>query len=99
VAAGDVFEALAELGVAVSGLGEGPFVGGGLEVGAEEGGVVAVAGGVDADADGSGRAAVAGRRGGGLGHGGVSERVPSSGGLRGGRTQRKLVMRGQSLKM
>ena len=39
MASGDVFEALTELGVAVGGLGEGQFVGGGgLEVGAKEGG-------------------------------------------------------------
>ena len=44
-------EPLAELGVASGGLGEGQFGGGGLEVVAEEGGVVAVARGVDADAD------------------------------------------------
>ena len=37
------FEALAELGVAVGGLGEGQFGGGGLEVVGEEGGVVSVA--------------------------------------------------------
>ena len=40
---GDVFEALAELGVAAAGLGEGQFGGGGLEVVAQEGGVVAIA--------------------------------------------------------
>ena len=56
VAAGDGFEPLAEQGVAGGGLGEGQFVGGGLEVVAEEGGVVAVAGGVDADADAGGGA-------------------------------------------
>ena len=55
VALGDAFEALAEEGVAGGGLGEGEFVGGGLEVVAEEGGVVAVAGGVDADAEAAGR--------------------------------------------
>jgi hypothetical protein len=60
LAAGDLFEALAELGVAVGGLGEGEFTGGGLEVVLEEDSVVAVAGGVDPD-----RAATAGGRGGG----------------------------------
>jgi hypothetical protein len=43
VAQGDALEALAELGVAGGGLGEGEFVGGGLEVVAEEDGAVAVA--------------------------------------------------------
>jgi len=43
VAAGEVFESLSELGVAVGGLGELQLVGGGLEVVAEEGGVVTVA--------------------------------------------------------
>jgi hypothetical protein len=62
VAPGDVFQAPPELGVAVGGLGEGEFSGGGLEVVAEEGGVVAVAGGVEADADAGGRL----RSGGGL---------------------------------
>jgi hypothetical protein len=38
-------------GVALGGLGEGQLGGGGLEVVAQEGGVVAVARGVDADAD------------------------------------------------
>jgi hypothetical protein len=42
-APGELFEALAELGVAVGGLGEGQLGGGGLEVLAQEGGVVAVA--------------------------------------------------------
>ncbi len=43
VAAGDQLQAPAELGVAVGGLGEGQFGGGGLEVVGEEGGVVSVA--------------------------------------------------------
>ena len=51
VALDDAFEPLPEQGVASGGRGELQFVGGGLEVVAEEGGVVAVAGGVDADAD------------------------------------------------
>ena len=55
VAAGEEFEPLSELGVAVGGLGELEFGGGGLEVVAQEGGVVAVAGGIDADADAGGR--------------------------------------------
>jgi hypothetical protein len=55
VAAGDEFEALPELVVALGGLGEGQLGGGGLEVVAQEGGVVAVACGVDADADAGGR--------------------------------------------
>jgi hypothetical protein len=56
VAEGEAFEAVAELGVAGGGLGEGEFGGGGLEVVAQEGGVVAVARGVDADADAGGGA-------------------------------------------
>ncbi len=51
VALGDPFEPLPKLAVAVGGLGEGQFVGRGLPVVAQEGGVVAVARGVDADAD------------------------------------------------
>jgi hypothetical protein len=43
VSPGNVFEALAEERVAVGGLGEGQFVGGGLEVVVEEGGIVSVA--------------------------------------------------------
>src|SRR5207253_3230171 len=50
VALDDAFEALAEQGVAGGRFREGQLVGGGLEVVAQEGGVVAVAGGVDADA-------------------------------------------------
>jgi hypothetical protein len=60
VSRGEVFEALSELGVAVGRLGELQFVGCGLVVFAEEGGVVAVARGVDAAADADGWA-VAGR--------------------------------------
>jgi len=48
---GDALESLSEKEVAVGGLGEGKFVGGGLELGVEEGSVVSVACGVDADAD------------------------------------------------
>ena len=59
VAAGDLFEPLPELTVASGGLGELEFLGGGLEVVAQEGGVVAVARRVDADAE----AARAGRTG------------------------------------
>ena len=55
VALDDAFEPLAEEGVAGGRLGEGEFGGGGLEVVAEEGGVVAIAGGVDADAEASRR--------------------------------------------
>ena len=51
VSLGDLFEALAELGVAGGGLGEGKLVGGGLVVFTEEGSVMSVSGGVDADAD------------------------------------------------
>src|SRR5262245_8674579 len=51
VAAGDLFEPLPELAVAGGRLGELEFLGGGLEVVAQEGGVVAVARGVDADAE------------------------------------------------
>lgn len=50
-ALGDGLEALVELGVAVGSLGEGEFGGGGLEIVAQEGGIVTVARGVDADAD------------------------------------------------
>ena len=73
VALGDAFEALAEEGIAGGRLGEGEFVGGGLEVVAEEGGVVAVAGGVDADAE---RRRCAGGCGAGVGCGsmGTSQR-------------------------
>jgi hypothetical protein len=55
VAAGDSFDALSEVSVAFGRFGEGEFGGGGLEVVAEEGGVVAVAGRVDADAAASRR--------------------------------------------
>jgi hypothetical protein len=59
----DACEALAELIVAGGGLGEGEIVGDGLEVVAEEDGVVAVARGVEADADaGRGRDWRRGRR-------------------------------------
>ena len=58
----DEFETLAEFVVAVAGLGEEEFSGGGLQIGAEEGGVVAVACGVDADADARRRLVGAGRR-------------------------------------
>jgi hypothetical protein len=51
VVLGEVAQALAQLGVAGAGLGEGEFGGGGLQVVVEEAGVVAVTGGVDADAD------------------------------------------------
>ena len=54
VAAGDAFAALAELGVAVGGLGDGQLGGGRLEVAGAEGGVVAVTRGVDAAADAAG---------------------------------------------
>jgi hypothetical protein len=47
----DVVQALSDEGVAGGGFGEGKFGGRGLEVLAEEDGVVAVARGVDADAD------------------------------------------------
>ncbi len=53
VALDDKFETRSELGVAVGGLGELQFGGGGLQVVAQEGGVVAVARGVDADAEAS----------------------------------------------
>ena len=56
VALGNSFEALTELGIAGGGLDEGQLVGGGLQVVAEEGGVVSVSCGVDADADARGRA-------------------------------------------
>ena len=56
VALSEAFEALAELGIAGGGLAEGQFVGGGLPIVAQEGGVVAVACGVDADADARRRA-------------------------------------------
>jgi hypothetical protein len=55
VASGDGLEALAEQGIADARLGEGEFGGGGLEIVAEEGGIMAVAEGVDADADANGR--------------------------------------------
>jgi len=61
-ALGDAFEPSAEFAVAVAGLGEEEFGGGRLQIGAEEGGVVAVACGVDADADARGRLVGAGRR-------------------------------------
>ena len=48
--------ALTELGIAGRGLDEGQFVGRGLQVVAEEGGVVSVACGVDTDPDACGRA-------------------------------------------
>lgn len=51
VALGERLEPSAELGVAVSGLGEGEFVGSGLQILLEEGGIVAVARGIDADAE------------------------------------------------
>ena len=51
----DALQSLVQEGVAGGGLGEGEFVGGGLEVVAEEDGIMAVAGGVDADADASRR--------------------------------------------
>jgi hypothetical protein len=51
----DTLEPLAEEGISGGRLGELKFVGGGLEVVAEEGGVVAIAGGVNADADASRR--------------------------------------------
>jgi hypothetical protein len=47
----DAFEALPQAGIAGGGLGEGQFGGGGLEVVAEEDGIMAVAGRVDADAE------------------------------------------------
>jgi hypothetical protein len=50
-ALGDEFETSAEFAIAVAGLGEEEFGGGGLQIGPEEGGVVAIARGVDADAD------------------------------------------------
>ena len=50
-ALGDEIESLAELVIAAAGLGEEQFGGGGLQIGSQEGGVVAVARGVDADAD------------------------------------------------
>ena len=55
VALGEALEALTEEGVTGGRLGEGQFVGGGLEVVFEEGGVMAVARRVDADAAASGR--------------------------------------------
>jgi hypothetical protein len=51
----DALEALAEAGIADGRLREWEFVGGGLEVVAEEGGVVAVARRVDADAKAAGQ--------------------------------------------
>src|SRR5262249_51366639 len=50
VALGDAFESLAQPRVAGGRLGEGQLRGGGLEVVAQERGIVAVAGGIDADA-------------------------------------------------
>jgi hypothetical protein len=102
VAAGEVLEAAAELGVAVGRLGEEQLGGGGLEVLAQEGGVVAVAGGVNTDTDAGGRAG--GRGGGGVAGGhNPSKKMFKAGqaarALRRGRTRRKLVMRGQRLKM
>jgi hypothetical protein len=55
VALDDAFESLAEESVAGGRFGELEFVGGGLEVVAEEGGVVAIVGRVDADAEASRR--------------------------------------------
>ncbi len=54
VADGQQLQALAERVVAVGGFDEGQFVGGGRQVVAQEGGVVAVARGVDANADARG---------------------------------------------
>jgi hypothetical protein len=51
----DALEALPEAGIAGGRLRELEFVGGGLEVVAEEGGVVAISGRVDADAAAPGR--------------------------------------------
>jgi hypothetical protein len=51
VALGDVFESLAEAGIAGGGLGERELRGGRLKVVPEEGSIMAVAGGVDADAE------------------------------------------------
>ena len=105
MALGEVFETLAELGVAVGGFDELELGGGRLEVVAQEGGVVAVARGVDADADADGmvdglwwcdgqrgRVTWSLRR-------SVGERDAEPRGPPRGRTVRKLVMRGQSLKM
>ena len=49
----DSFEPGSELAIAVGALGESEFLGGGLEVIAEEGGIVAVASGIDTDTDGA----------------------------------------------
>jgi hypothetical protein len=51
VATHDLFEALAELIVAAARLGERQLACGGLEIGAQEGGVMAIARGVDPDAN------------------------------------------------
>src|SRR5262249_1082545 len=51
----NTFEALPQEGITRGRLGEGEFVGGRLEVVAEEGSVVTVAGGVDADGKAAGR--------------------------------------------
>jgi hypothetical protein len=61
VAPADAFEALAQLGIADGGLGEGEFLGGRLEIVAEKHGIVAIAGGVDANTDAAGRWRRAGR--------------------------------------
>ena len=55
IALEDAFESLPEEGIADGRLGELEFGGGGLQIVAEEGGVVAIAGRVDADAEASRR--------------------------------------------
>jgi hypothetical protein len=103
VARGQSLDALLELGVAVGGFGELQLGGGGLEVVAQKGGVVAVARGVDADADAHRRSV--GARGGGFHKGrhkdsgkGCWDRGRSRESPPRGRTTRKLVIRGQRLK-
>ena len=83
VSAAMLVESLAELVVAVGGLGEREFGGGGLEVVAEEGGVVAVARGVDADAE----ADAEWLGGGGAEAGGASMGSPGGGRRRGPRRE------------
>jgi hypothetical protein len=103
VAPGQQFEALAELGVALGGLGDGEFGGGRLEVLAQKSGVMAVAGSVDADADADGWVGGPLRSRGRLWDHKASGKVEKGENLaarvlRGGRPSRKLVIRGQGLK-
>src|SRR4051794_2956017 len=55
LAFGDGVQTIAKLPIAVAGFGEGEFVGGGLQIVAEKGGVMPIARSIDADADPSRR--------------------------------------------